>query len=74
MGFNFLHGGNDMPVTEYLERARECAALADRSNNVQDKKRLLESAEAWADLAKAAAKKAAAVAPSRSSQHDGDAR
>jgi len=44
-----------MPVTQYLVRARECAAIADRLTNAEDKKKLLEIAEAWADLAKAEA-------------------
>jgi len=33
-------------VTEYLERARECADLADRMNG-DDRKKLLEIADAW---------------------------
>jgi hypothetical protein len=44
-----------MSVTEYLERARECAALADKMNPA-DKAALLEIAEAWLKLADAAAK------------------
>lgn len=48
-----------MPATAYLERARECAALADRAANAEDRKKLLEIAEAWADLARAAAAEAA---------------
>ena len=47
-----------MPVTPYLERARECAALADIATNAEGRKKLLEIAEAWADLAKAEAAKA----------------
>ena len=48
-----------MPVTPYLERARECADMADRATNAEDRKKLLEIAEAWAELAKAAAAEAA---------------
>jgi hypothetical protein len=48
-----------MPVTPYLERARECAELADRAANAEDRKKLLAIAEAWADLARAAAAEAA---------------
>ena len=44
-----------MPVTAYLERARTCADMADRAANDADRKKLLEIAEAWADLAKAEA-------------------
>jgi hypothetical protein len=45
-----------MSVTEYLQRARECAALADRMNP-KDKAALLEIAEAWLKLASDAAAK-----------------
>jgi len=44
-------------VTEYLERARECAALADRANEA-DKKKLLAIADAWLKLADDTAKEA----------------
>jgi hypothetical protein len=44
-------------VTEYLEHARECAALADRANEA-DKKKLLDIADAWLKLADDAAKEA----------------
>jgi len=47
-----------MSVTEYLERARECAALADKMSP-KDKKALLEIADAWLKLATDAAAKAA---------------
>jgi hypothetical protein len=50
-----------MSVTEYLQRARECAALADRVNP-KDKAALLEIAEAWLKLASEAAGKANALA------------
>jgi hypothetical protein len=50
-----------MPVTPYLERARECADLADRASNPEDKKKLLDIAEAWVEVAKAEAAKAAKV-------------
>ena len=46
-----------MSVTEYLNRARECAALADKMNS-KDKAALLEIAEAWLKLASDAADKA----------------
>ena len=41
-------------VTEYLERAREIAALADRKIG-DERKRLLSIAEAWLKLAEDAA-------------------
>jgi hypothetical protein len=44
-------------VTEYLERARECAALADKMTG-DDKAKMLEIAEAWLRLADEAAKTA----------------
>jgi hypothetical protein len=50
-----------MSVTEYLNRARECAALADRMS-AKDKAALLEIAEAWLKLASDAADKAKAQA------------
>ncbi len=50
-----------MSVTEYLQRARECAALADKMN-AKDKAALLEIAEAWLQLASDAASKAHALA------------
>jgi hypothetical protein len=43
-----------MPVTEYLQRARECADLADKMKG-EDKKRLLSIAAAWLKLADDAA-------------------
>jgi hypothetical protein len=46
-----------MGVTDYLQRARECAEIADRMKGA-DKAKLLEVAEAWAELAKAAAAEA----------------
>lgn len=62
-----------MPVTPYLERARECADLADRAANAEDRKKLLEISEAWAELAKGAAlegskKQAAKAAPAVSNR------
>jgi hypothetical protein len=48
-----------MPVVEYLARARECADLADRARSAEDRKKLLDIAQAWADLARAAAEVAA---------------
>ena len=44
-------------VTEYLERARDMSALADRKSGYE-KKRLMEIAEAWLKLADVAAKDA----------------
>jgi hypothetical protein len=61
-------------VTEYLNRARDCAAIADRTRNETDKKKLLEIAEAWADLAKAAAAEATSHQPPHSKNDGGDAR
>jgi hypothetical protein len=49
-------------VTEYLERARKCAALADRKSGEQ-RKRLLAIAEAWLRLAEDAAAEAITSAP-----------
>ena len=46
-----------MNVTDYLERARECAAMAERMTP-EEKKKLLELAEAWLKLADEAAKEA----------------
>ncbi len=45
-------------VTDYLERARECAAIADTLTGDEQKK-MLEVAEAWLKLADEAALKAA---------------
>jgi hypothetical protein len=39
-----------MPAAQYLERARECADLADRAETPEDRKKLMEIAKAWADL------------------------
>ena len=51
-----------MPVTQYLERARECADMADRETNAERRQKLIKLAEAWADLAREAlAREAAAV-------------
>jgi hypothetical protein len=47
-----------MPVTQYLEQARACAELADRSPP-NDRKKILEIAETWLKLADSAAKDAA---------------
>ena len=44
-----------MRVAMYLERARECSDLADKAP-ANDKKAILEIAEAWLKLADAAAK------------------
>jgi hypothetical protein len=46
-----------MTVTECLERARECAAMAE-TMGLEEKKKLLELAEAWLKLADDAAKTA----------------
>jgi hypothetical protein len=46
-------------VTQYLERARECANLADRMSG-EDKKKLLEIADAWIKMATVEAAKATA--------------
>jgi hypothetical protein len=51
-----------MDVTDYLDRARECAALADRKTG-EEKKRLESLAEAWLQLASEAADKALPPAP-----------
>jgi hypothetical protein len=57
--FNHSSGREDvMPVTEYLEHARECAELAERMP-LKDKKKILEIADAWLKLADEAAKEAA---------------
>jgi hypothetical protein len=45
-------------VSVYLERARECAALAETMKPA-DKKAMLEIAEAWAALAKEEAERLA---------------
>ena len=45
-------------VSAYLERARECAALAETMKPA-DKKAMLEIAEAWAALAKEEAERLA---------------
>ena len=42
-------------VTEYLQRARDCAALAEKMSGA-DKKKLLDIAEAWLRLADRRAK------------------
>lgn len=47
-----------MSVSEYLERARACADIAERSN-ASDKKKLLEIADASLKLAEVEAKNAA---------------
>jgi hypothetical protein len=46
-----------MSVTEYLERARECADLAEKLKD-EDKQRLMAVADAWLKLADEAAKQA----------------
>jgi hypothetical protein len=48
--------------------------MADRARNAEDKKKLLEIAEAWADLAKAEAAKIAATAPKSPGKDGSDAR
>ena len=62
-----------MPVTEYLECARACADVAERATTPEDKRKLLELAQAWTELAKAAAledskKQAANAAPAGSNR------
>lgn len=47
-----------MGVSVYLERARQCAALAEMMKPA-DKKAMLEIAEAWAALAKEEAERLA---------------
>ena len=47
--------GISLSVTEFLQRARECAALADKMLG-EDKVKLMEIAEAWLKLAEDAAK------------------
>jgi hypothetical protein len=44
-------------VTEFLERARDCAALAEQLDG-DDKNKMIEIAEAWLKLADEAAKTA----------------
>ena len=46
-----------MSVSDYLERARECAAMAE-AMGPEEKKKLLDIAEAWLKLADDAAKDA----------------
>lgn len=55
IGSNLSRWGEWMPVTMYLQRARECAELADRAANKADRMKLLEIADAWAEMAKAEA-------------------
>lgn len=43
-----------MSVTEYLERARECAEIADRMTG-PDKAKLMKIADVWLELARDAA-------------------
>ena len=51
-----------MSVTEHLQRARECADIAERLTG-KDKEKLLEIAEAWLRIADDAAKAASAPTP-----------
>jgi hypothetical protein len=46
-----------MRVTRYLERARDCANIAERVEG-EDKRKLLAMANAWRELAEEAAKAA----------------
>jgi hypothetical protein len=55
-----------MAVTEYLERARECAAMAEHMKP-NDRKAMLDIADEWLKLADAATK----VASSRQWRHGG---
>ena len=48
------HGEALMSVTDYLERARECAALADKAKE-SHKPKILTIADAWLKLADDAA-------------------
>jgi len=58
--FNFCLGlEGAVSVSDYLERARECAAMAE-TMGPEEKKKLLDIAEAWLKLADDAAKKEAA--------------
>jgi hypothetical protein len=57
-------------VTEYLERARECARLADKMSE-PDKATLMGIAEAWLKMADEAAKAAAAAPPPPTSNGEG---
>ena len=59
IGSFLLGGGNMESVTEYLERARECADMADKMTG-RDNARLMEIADAWLKLAGDAAKEALA--------------
>jgi hypothetical protein len=56
-------------VTDYLERAREAAALAERMPN--ERARLLEIAEAWLKLADETAKEAANEAAKKAAKPNG---
>jgi hypothetical protein len=49
-------------VSEYLERARECAALAEKMTG-DDKTRMLAVAQAWLKVAEEATKLADAAKP-----------
>ena len=63
-----------MSVTEYLTRARECADIADRIEG-EDKRKLLEIADAWLKLADSAAKAAQApLAPTSPNDPSGKVR
>ena len=49
-------------VTEYLQRARECAAMADKMTGA-DKAKMMEIAEAWLKVADEAAKMSVQSSP-----------
>jgi hypothetical protein len=66
--FNAFFGGSRVSVSNYLERARECAALAERMTP-EEKKKILEIAEAWLSLAADEAKE---IAKLESNKRDGD--
>ena len=53
-------------VTDYLDRARECSALADKMNG-DNRKAFQELADAWLQLAQDEAKEA--LTPSGKSSH-----
>jgi hypothetical protein len=41
-----------MSVTAYLERARQCAEMAEQATSAEDRQKLLKNGEAWTDLAR----------------------
>jgi hypothetical protein len=60
-----------MSVTEYLQRARLCAEIADRLTG-EDKTKLMDIADAWLKLAHEEAKHALASQPHGSLSDSGN--